>query len=53
MIDHDPNYAGSHYALGLAAAERGDRARARAEFDLARRYWKNADADLAELQRIK
>jgi tetratricopeptide (TPR) repeat protein len=53
MIDHDPNYAGSHYALGLAAAERGDRARARTEFDLARRYWKNADADLAELQRIK
>ena len=53
MIEHDPNYAGSHYALGLVASERGDRARARAEFDLARRYWKNADPNLAELQGIK
>jgi tetratricopeptide (TPR) repeat protein len=52
MIDHDPNYAGSHFALGLVARHQGDRITARAQFELARRYWKNADADLVELQTV-
>lgn len=50
MIEHDPNYAGSHYALGLVAAHQGDQGKARAEFDLARRYWKDADANAAEFK---
>jgi tetratricopeptide (TPR) repeat protein len=53
MLEHDPNYAGAHHALGLAAQHRGDAARARAEFDLAKRYWKNADPDLPELRDMR
>jgi tetratricopeptide (TPR) repeat protein len=53
MIEHDPNYAGSHYALGLVAEHQGDNTKAHAEFTLAKRYWKNADRDLAELQGLK
>jgi tetratricopeptide (TPR) repeat protein len=53
MLEHDPNYAGTHYALGLAAQHKGDAAATRAEFDLVKRYWKNADPDLAELKQIK
>jgi hypothetical protein len=53
MRDHDPQYAGTHYALGLVAEHRADAAASRAEFDLAKRYWKNADADLAELKKIQ
>jgi tetratricopeptide (TPR) repeat protein len=52
MLEHDPSYAGSHYALGLALERQGDAAKARAELELARRYWKNADPDLAELQNM-
>ena len=52
MREHDPNYAGTHYALGLAAQHRGDTAAMRAAFDLAKRYWKSADADLPELKKI-
>ena len=50
ILAHDPNYAGSHYALALVARHNGDAAIARAEFDLATRYWKNADPDLPELK---
>jgi tetratricopeptide (TPR) repeat protein len=53
MLDHDPNYAGSHYALGLVAQHLGDRKTAGAEFAQARKYWKNADPDLPELDRVK
>jgi tetratricopeptide (TPR) repeat protein len=53
MIEHDPNYGGSHYALALVAEHQGDRQRAQAEFDEARRYWKHADPDLRELQGIR
>jgi tetratricopeptide (TPR) repeat protein len=53
MIEHDPNYAGAHYALGLVAAHNGDRAAARKAFDLARSYWKNADPDLPELKDLQ
>ena len=50
MLEHDPAYAGTHYALALAAEHGGDRDAARAEFALAARYWRNADPDLSELR---
>ena len=53
MIEHDPNYAGAHYALALVARHQGDAVSARAQFDLAAKYWKNADADLPELGVIR
>jgi tetratricopeptide (TPR) repeat protein len=53
MLEHDPNYAGSHYALALVAEHRGDAQTARAERALAEKYWKNADSGLAELRAKK
>jgi tetratricopeptide (TPR) repeat protein len=53
MIEHDPHYAGSHYALGLVAQHDGDTTTMRAEFAQAMQYWKNADADVAELKQIR
>jgi len=53
MVEHDPNYAGSHYALALVAEHRGDAQTARAERALVSKYWKNADPDLAELRTRK
>jgi tetratricopeptide (TPR) repeat protein len=47
MIDHDPNYAGSQFALALAAEHQGDHARAAAAMALAKQYWKHADPDAA------
>jgi tetratricopeptide (TPR) repeat protein len=47
MIEHDPNYAGSQYALALAAEHQGDRARAAAAMALAKQYWNRADPDAA------
>ncbi|MGH9822519.1 MAG: tetratricopeptide repeat protein, partial [Blastocatellia bacterium] len=47
MIQHDPNYAGSHYALALVKEHSGDKIGAVAEYKLATKYWANADADLA------
>ena len=49
MIEHDPYYAGSHFALALVAQHLGHDALARAEFVLAERYWSKADRDLPEL----
>ena len=49
MLDHDPNYAGTHYALALVAEHNGDGAIARAERALVEKYWKDADRDLPEL----
>src|SRR5262245_43965301 len=45
MIDHDPHYAGSQYALALAVEHAGDRVKADAAMKLAKEYWKRADAD--------
>lgn len=53
MLDHDPAYAGTHYALGLVARHAGDRKAMAAEFALARKYWRTADADLTELTDLK
>ena len=46
MVEHDPNYAGSHHALALVAEHAGDAQTARAERALVAKYWKNADPDL-------
>jgi tetratricopeptide (TPR) repeat protein len=46
MLEHDPNYAGTHDALALVAEHRGDAQTARAERALVTKYWKNADPDL-------
>ncbi|HEX8030109.1 MAG TPA: hypothetical protein VF491_16665 [Vicinamibacterales bacterium] len=49
MLEHDPNYAGTHYALGLVAQHDANTETARREFDLALKSWANADKDLPEL----
>ena len=53
MLEHDRAYAGGHYALGLAAEQRGDAVLARESFEAAARLWDHADADLPELQRLR
>jgi tetratricopeptide (TPR) repeat protein len=53
MAEHDPGYAGGHYALGLAAEQAGDAALAKAEFALALKGWAKADADLPELAELR
>jgi len=53
MRDHDAAYAGTHYALGLAAEHKGDRAAAREAFAEAVRLWAKADADLPELREAR
>lgn len=49
MLAHDPNYAGTHYALALVAERNGDLTTARAEFAQAVKLWSTADPDLPEL----
>jgi tetratricopeptide (TPR) repeat protein len=49
MVEHDPSYAGGHYALALAAEHDGDRRTAAAEFALVEKYWGHADPNLPEL----
>lgn len=49
MLAHDPNYAGTHYALGLVAERNGDLKTARAAFARAVKAWSTADSDLPEL----
>lgn len=49
MLEHDPNYAGTRYALGLLAQHDGNKDTARREFDLAVKAWASADKDLPEL----
>ncbi|MEQ1908239.1 MAG: tetratricopeptide repeat protein [Vicinamibacterales bacterium] len=53
MVDHDPNYAGGHYELGLAARLRGDQTTWEREVALAARLWANADPSLAEMSDIR
>ena len=49
MLEHDPAYGGTHYALALVAEHDGNAATARREFDLALKAWSAADRDLPEL----
>jgi tetratricopeptide (TPR) repeat protein len=53
MLAHDPLYAGTHYALALAAEREGDTQTAQAEFALAQKYWSQADPDLPELDEVR
>jgi tetratricopeptide (TPR) repeat protein len=53
MLEHDPAYAGGHYALGLAAEQRGDTAASQEAFETAALLWSTADGDLPELQRVR
>jgi len=52
MLDHDPAYGGSHLAQALVLRHRGDAAGDRREIEIARRHWRDADADLAELKQL-
>jgi tetratricopeptide (TPR) repeat protein len=49
MREHDPAYAGTHFALARVAERKGDRAAAREGFARAVRYWSTADPDLPDL----
>ena len=51
MLEHDPNYAGSHMALALVAEHRGDAKTARAERGVVEKYWSRADPGLPELRK--
>jgi len=53
MRDHDPAYAGTHYALGLVAEHAGEGEQARAAFDEAVRLWSKADPDLPDLRQAR
>jgi len=53
MLAVDAYYGGSHYAMALAAAHRGDGAAAGQEFAAAARYWNRADPDFPPILRIK
>jgi len=53
MLEHDPAYAGTHYALGLVAEQKKDSGSAVEQFALAEKYWAQADADLPELAEIR
>ena len=53
MLEHDRSYAGTHYALALAAEHAGDSNTGRAEFALAEKFWDKADTNLAELRAIR
>jgi tetratricopeptide (TPR) repeat protein len=52
MLEHDANYAGTHYALALVAQHDGNLPTARREAELALKGWASADKDLAELKTI-
>jgi tetratricopeptide (TPR) repeat protein len=52
MILHNPNYAGGHFAYGLAAEHAGHSNEARQAFAAAEKLWGKADKDLPELQQI-
>jgi tetratricopeptide (TPR) repeat protein len=53
MSEHDPAYAGTHYALALVAEHDGQPAAAKREFAAAVAAWSGADADLAELREAR
>jgi hypothetical protein len=50
MLEHDANYGGTHFALGLVAQHDGNLATALREFALAQKAWANADKDMGELK---
>jgi tetratricopeptide (TPR) repeat protein len=53
MLEHDPNYGGTHYALGLVSHhETGTSANTLREFALAEKAWAGGDKDLPELKKM-
>ena len=51
MLEHDPNYAGTHFALGLVSHHNsGTSESTLREFALAEKGWANADKGLVELR---
>jgi tetratricopeptide (TPR) repeat protein len=51
MLEHDPNYGGTHFALGLVAHHNtGTSDTTLRAFALAEKAWASADRDLAELK---
>jgi tetratricopeptide (TPR) repeat protein len=52
MLEHDANYGGTHFALGLVAHHNGNSATALREFALAEKAWATADKDMVELKTI-
>src|SRR5438132_990328 len=52
MILHNLNYAGGHFAYGLAAEHSGKSSEARQAFATAEKLWVKADRDLPELEQI-
>lgn len=53
MVEHDPNYAGGHYAVGLSARLRGDTAMAQRELTTAAQLWAGADPSFTDLADIR
>ncbi|HUC54414.1 MAG TPA: hypothetical protein VMR90_10225 [Candidatus Cybelea sp.] len=53
MILHNVDYAGGHFAYGLAAEHDGNSADAGKAFAAAEKLWGKADKDLPELQQIQ
>lgn len=49
MIQHDPYYAGGHFAIGLVAEHAGEADGLHEMFTTAAQYWSHADPDLPEL----
>ena len=47
MMEHDPSYAGSHYALGFIAEHKGESAAAHEQFTVADKLWAKADPGVA------
>ncbi len=52
MLDHDAAYGGSHLAQAHVLARKGDEAGAARAMEAAKRFWRDADPDLAELTRV-
>ena len=53
MVEHDTNYAGGHYELGVTARPRGDQTTWEREIASAAKLWANADPSLAEMSAIR
>ena len=49
MLEHDAAYGGSHATQALVLTPQGDEAGAARELEVARGYWRDADADIQEL----
>jgi tetratricopeptide (TPR) repeat protein len=52
MLEHDSAYGGSHLAMALVHQQKGDGAAATNEFEIAKRYWKEADAEVLKMTEL-